>query len=292
VGNESAKHPPAELLAALCEPGSAKWPEPELLQHLARCPRCTGTYAGLVDMQLHDPRAHRIIDSWGVRFEPKRSASRAVSDLAAARRGLQRRRFQQLLAAASITVAVGTIFWRPFGRDRELVPTAAQRTALVQRLRLDSPGGMLYADAWLPLPQQGRGATPASEAALDMQRLVEAYKHEDPSPELAYWLVAGFLASNDSRNAHAFLNECIGRFPREARLQHLAGMLAYKESRLAEAEQHWRAALAMGSSASTLVDLAILKRERGFESEAQKLLQEVQTRFRGTEVAGYARGLD
>ena len=288
---EASEHPAPEVLAALAAPGSSALERDRLAGHLSRCDRCMGIYAEFVHMHLSrfadaevaHPPPHLI--QLGMAVASPRPASRA--------RGFQLLRLRRLGPALAISTVglAAVLIWRTAAPTRPPDLSMELRQVLAEQMRHDSQGGLLYSDALMPSDAGIRGPGNADAAQPDLEQLVQRYNRDAPSADVAYWLVSGFLATNQLRNADPYLRESLQRFPSDMRFQNLAAILAYKQDQPAAAESRLRAAVAADRSAVALVNLAIVRRQQGFQGEANALLQEVTTRFAGTAIAAYARSL-
>lgn len=284
--DESSEHPTPDELAQLAAPENDPPQLEQLVGHLSTCAHCMGIYAEFV-------RAHAAIAADPQVTRPSAELIQmgmAVATAAPARRGFQTRRrwLVPAMTLASALVVALVMILRPAAPPSAPSLSAGLHEALAVHVRHDSWGGLLYTDALMPQDAGIRGPTTPTAAQPDLQQLIELYNRDEGSADVAYWLVAGFLATNQVRSADPYLRESLQRFPSDTRFRVLAAILSYKRDELAAAEQHLRAAVLADRSSVALLDLAIVRRQQGFEGEADALLQEVQTRFQGTPIASYA----
>jgi hypothetical protein len=287
--DQSGDHPTPEQLATLAAPGSDPQARARLSGHLSCCAHCMGIYAEFVhaharfhgDPQVAQPEPELI--SLGMAVAAPTKPTRQTR--------LQRRWLAPALTISSAAAVALVMVWRATSPPSSPSLSVGLRETLAVQVRHDSRGGLLYSDSLMPQDAGIRGPAGASTAQPDLEQLVALYNRDEPSADVAYWLVTGFLATNQVRSADPYLRESLQRFPSDSRFQNLAAILSYKHDELDAAEQHLRMAVATERSAVALVNLAIVRRQQGFHGEAGALLQEVQTRFPATPIAGYARDL-
>jgi hypothetical protein len=137
--------------------------------------------------------------------------------------------------------------------------------------------------------------------ASSLKDLVEKFLGGSQSPDVAYWLVAGYLSSGDLRTASVYVTAARERFPKEPRLQILDAMTAYFRADFARSESLLRDVIHTGVDGPLAgiadVDLALVLRDQGRIAEARTLLLSVAERRdsgplaeRGRELAASLEG--
>lgn len=274
---EGDGHPAPELVAAWFE-GTLEVSEAAGLRaHLQTCPRCMGLYAEVAEMGL----SHR----WSDRLEavPEGLLQRA-KDLAASRsnghdsephrpRRPRHRMAGVILAAAAglIIVAAVALIVRWSGTRSE-DPDPRQLATIRAAVREASRTGMVLAAEVAAPAAALRGPVDGGDPSLSeaLNDLAQAYEAPGAGRETAYWLVAGMIAEGDPAAA-TILSDALERFPEDPRLQNLAAVLAYRESRLADAEAKLRRLLASHPRDEVaLFNLVVLLREQQRLDEADE----------------------
>ena len=285
VSFESQDHPAPEFWAALAR-NEMSGDEDALHLHLGLCRRCLAIYASFVeqglDTSLHAEMPPEAWVSQGLAVPQTTRASQP--------RGTPRRLWlAAAIPAMAAAIVVALLLFKTSPHEDLIPPTLT--AALVSELRADSQGSLLYADDLAPEPRGTRGTPDPGSASSSLDRLLELYEAHPSNPDIAAWLIAGYLATNQLRNADPFLRESLARYPEDPRFLNLAAILAYKRNSLGEAEADLRAAAARERNATVLVNLAVVRRQEGEESEAQALFKEVLTRFPDSPLQPYVREL-
>jgi len=281
---EPPNHPSALMWAALARGEIAEEEKNKYAQHLAQCRRCMAVYAEFVEQSLGEGYG-AVPTAWV-------DHALTIPQASVGKRSRPRRiNVKWAWGAVLASLLVLTMVLVTKSRTRDAIPDALQ-SALAADLRADSQGSLVYGDALPPEPRgvRGAGPNPSAETAR-LERLLEMYRERPRDPVIAYWLVSAYLANNELRNADAFLRESLSTYSSDSRFLNLAAILAYKENRLADAEGYLRTAMTMNRNATVLVNLALVRRQQGDETEAQSLLNEVQFRFPDSALSPYVRAL-
>jgi len=277
---EPPDHPSALTLASLAR---GEIPEPEkeaYANHLARCRRCMARYAEFVE-QVMGKHQDTVPPDWINRAQAVSQTARDSTDTRTLKPNLK---WVWGAALASGIVLVLLFFNR--GHTPDSVPVALRAT-LAAELRADAQGSLVYGDDLPPEPRGVRGSGADGNSSMD--ELLDIYRARPSDPVAAYWLVAGYLARNQLRNADPFLREALQTFPEDLRFLNLAAILAYKENRLEDAKANLQKAAAKDRSATVLVNLALVRRQQGDEKEAESLLNEALSRFPDSPLSAYIR---
>jgi hypothetical protein len=157
------------------------------------------------------------------------------------------------------------------------------------------PGGESYLDDDAPVFRSLRGSM-NDPLCAHLKGLLEEFDGGSPSPDLAYWAVAGYLASGDVRTASIYVARARERFPEDPRLQVLDGVVAYCDGDLPKAERLLRefvksspeesASGPRGDSLTAIaqLNLALVLRDQRNFSEAREILSGVRSRHAGTPI--------
>ena len=284
VSFETQDHPAPDLLAALAR-NETSGGEDALRLHLGLCRRCMAIYAGFVDQGL-DTSLHAQMppETW---VEQGLAVPHTTRSWQSGRTSRGRWLAAAIPAMAAIVVA---LFLSKESTHQDTIPPSL-KAALANELRADSQGSLLYADDLAPEPRGTRGTPDPGGASSSLDRLLELHRSHPSNPDVAAWLISGYLATNQIRNADPFLREALARYPDDARFLNLSAILAYKRNSLGEAEADLRKAAALERNAAVLVNLAVVRRQEGDEGEAQALFKEVITRFPDSPLQPYVREL-
>ncbi|HMB69520.1 MAG TPA: zf-HC2 domain-containing protein [bacterium] len=233
-------HPALEELAALAD-GAVQGAEAERLElHLSRCPRCLEAWAEAASVRAEsvaspeayapDPEAVKK----GITLVAGPPAHAPAPRPRAVRRVAGRAAFA--LGVLVVLVVGGKWSWEQVQWRRTIGPV---REAMAIA---SAPGSLWYPEAG------GRASSPAAtvrsgggelpvrlESSVDA--LFAAYREDAGSPELAYWLAAGLTVSGETNTARTILDAARLTSPGDVRLGVLDAILAYRESRLARAEE-------------------------------------------------------
>lgn len=158
------------------------------------------------------------------------------------------------------------------------------------------PGGESYLDDDAPVFRSLRGSMNDPFSA-HLKGLLSEFDGGSRSPDLAYWAVAGYLASGDVRTASIYVARARERFPQDPRLQVLDGVVAYCDGDLPKAERLLREFVKCspdeptsgprGDSLTAIaqMNLALVLRDQRNFSEAREILSGVRSRHAGTPIA-------
>jgi hypothetical protein len=150
------------------------------------------------------------------------------------------------------------------------------------------PGGESYLGGSGPVFRSLGGGLDDS-IAVPLKDLLEKFLAGSRSPDVAYWLVAGYLSSGDVRTASIYVAAARERFPDDRRLIVLEGVVAYFGRDLARSERllrdvvksHVSDPLADPLLAVAQLNLAIVLRDQGNLAEAREILRSVAQRHAG-----------
>jgi thioredoxin-like negative regulator of GroEL len=176
--------------------------------------------------------------------------------------------------------------------DREIPDALRSAVAQASALGMVLPVGEGVSDEEIPRYRAG-GASNGDALEGALARLSERYERRiSDDREVVCWLIAGYIASGKIATARAYVSQARVRYPEDPRLLVLAAVIAYRESDLASAEKHLRAALALDpDDAVAKLDLAILLLDLGNRLEAIEHLEAVRAQHADTMLGRRAMSL-
>ena len=277
---EPPDHPPALIWASLARGEIPERDKEAYANHLARCRRCMALYTEFVE-QVIGKHPDTVPPDW---INRAMAVPRPAGD--STKTQARKRPLKWAWGAVLAFGIVLAVFFLNRGHTPDSIP-ATLRSTLAAELRADSQGSLVYGDDLAPEPRGVRGSSPDENSGVE--ELLEIYRARPLDPEAAYWLVSAYLARNQLRNAGPYLREALQAFPGDPRFLNLAAILAYQENRLEDAETSLRQAAAKNRNATVLVNLALVRRQQGDETEAQSLLNEALSRFPDSPLSAYIR---
>jgi len=121
--------------------------------------------------------------------------------------------------------------------------------------------------------------------------LTRAYR-QNPNPDVAQWLISGYLATGEVESGRLYINDARLRFPGDSRFLVLDAIVAYRTNDMDRAENLLRAALdANPRDGAALLNLALVQYESGQWDSARRTLQMVRTEFAGSPLEARANTL-
>jgi Tfp pilus assembly protein PilF len=152
------------------------------------------------------------------------------------------------------------------------------------------PGTEDAAPASSPLYRSGFVAVDETIASA-LAQLTRAYR-DDANPEIAHWLISGFLATGELEQARLFAQDARLRFSEDARFLVLDAIVAYRSEEFDRAERLLQAALdAEPNNGAALLNLALVQYETGRVDSARRTLELVRTQFPGSPLNARAEAL-
>jgi Flp pilus assembly protein TadD len=110
-------------------------------------------------------------------------------------------------------------------------------------------------------------------------QLARAYR-EDAEPDVAHWLISGYLATGDVESAGIYAHDARVRFPDDSRFLVLDAIVAYRSSDMDRAERLLQTALGSDpNNGAALLNLALVQYETGRWDSARRTLELVRTQF-------------
>ncbi len=136
------------------------------------------------------------------------------------------------------------------------------------------------------------GIVPVDDAiASALSQLTRAYQ-KDANPEIAHWLISGYLATGDLEQARLFAQDARLRYSEDARFLVLDAIVAYRSEEFDRAERLLQAALeADPRNGAALLNLALVQYETGRTDSARRTLELVRSQFAGSPLEARAQTL-
>jgi tetratricopeptide (TPR) repeat protein len=201
-------------------------------------------------------------------------------------------------AVAVIAVVAAIAIWRP----EVLQPPRSEYSELFAPVRAAveeaSTGGSIV----LPGTESVAGETvtayragfvDADPAVTDaLHDLAEAYRDDRTSPEVAHWLISGFLAVGQLENARLYVEDARRRYPGDQRFVILEAIVAYRGNDMQRAERLLQLALQRDPfNGVALLNLGLVQYEQGQWDMARRTLESVRSRFAGSPLEARAATL-
>lgn len=298
----SDRHLSEEQVALLVEGGASESNLAWLREHLRMCPDCASAYT--------DALRYRAI------WEADASIFRASDELVALARSVPGlgtetaereplavpsfwRSWSPVLGGAALVVAVvaALTLWMP-GQLRhndgyaDLLPPL-QRAVGVASMEgsIVIPGG--EAAAGTTTPQYRAGTVVQDDIiAASLDRLADVYNNAPDNPDVAHWLVSGYLATGQLDNADLFVVDARRRFPSDIRFLVLEALIAYRLDDMDRAERLLQTAVAnYPAYGPALVNLGLVQYEQGQLESARRTFETVRVQFAGSPLEERANAL-
>jgi tetratricopeptide (TPR) repeat protein len=279
-----------EQLASLADDSLTGPDRGLLLEHLRSCPACHEVFRDTVRyraMLLSDASIFRapddaVRDARRIGESRRRTESRVLPGI---RWLLTPGALAGLAAAALIVTAVG--LWhsgfRPVKDDYRDVFQPLRQAALSASSEgsIVLPGTEDAAATSAPLYRTGRVEPDAAiQTALD--ELMRAYQNR-PDPDVAHWLISGYLATGDVDRASIYARDARLRFPEDTRFTVLDAIVAYRSDDMDRAERLLQSALETDpGNGAALLNLALVQYEMGQVASARRTLELVRAQFPGS----------
>lgn len=295
-----------EQLAALADDSMPEADRALLIEHVRSCNACHDSYLDAIRYRailLADASVFRAPDEMirlarAVANPAKRSAGYdAVERHPRAERRSRWFATPVLAGAAVAVIAIAAIaIWqsgvRNSGSRYEPYFSPLQQAAVSASVEgsIVLPGTEDAAATTSPLHRSGFVATDETIAAA-LAQLKRAYR-EDANPEVAHWLISGFLATGDLEQARLFAEDARLRFSDDARFLVLDAIVAYRSEEFDRAERLLQAALETDpQNGAALLNLALVQYETGQVDSARRTLELVRSQFPGSPLEARAQTL-
>lgn len=289
-----------EQLAALADHSMSETDRALLIEHVRSCNACHDTFLDTIRYRailLADASVFRAPDD-AIRV----ARSIATVEARANRRAVSQRRSGWFappalagFVAAGLALAAFAL-WQSgarLGADRYDLYMSPLRQAAVSASVSGSivlPGTEEIAAMASPLHRSGFVAADETISAA-LSQLTHAYR-DHANPEIAQWLISGYLATGALEQARLFAEDARLRFSDDARFLVLDAIVAYRSEELDRAERLLQAALeAEPQNGAALLNLALVQYELGRLESARQTLELVRSQFPGSPLEARAETL-
>ena len=290
-----------EQLAALADDSMPETDRALLIEHVRSCGICHETFLDTIRYRaivLADASVFRAPDS-AIRL----ARSIAKAGAKAGGRDVPSRRRPWFFAppalagfAAAAIALAGLGVWqsgfRLGGNRYDLYLSPLRQAALSASVQgsIVLPGTEEAAAMTSPLHRSGY--VPADETiASALSQLTRAYR-DDANPEIAQWLISGYLATGELEQARLFAEDARLRFSEDARFLVLDAIVAYRSGELERAERLLQTALETEpQNGAALLNLALVQYESGRLDSARRTLELVRSQFAGSPLEARAETL-
>jgi tetratricopeptide (TPR) repeat protein len=290
-----------EQLAALADDSMSEADRALLIEHVRSCNACHDSYLDAIRYRailLADATVFRAPDEM-VRLARSIAKPGASYDSVERHpRAEKRPRRWELFAglAAAVLTITSVALWqsgiRIGGNRYDLYISPLQQAAASASAEgsIVLPGTEEAASTTSTLHRSG--LVPVDETiASALSQLARAYR-DDANPEIAHWLISGFLATGDLEQASLFAQDARLRFSGDARFLVLDAIVAYRSEEFDRAERLLQAALdAEPQNGAALLNLALVQYETGRTESARRTLELVRSQFPGSALEARAETL-
>lgn len=275
-------HLTEEQLAVLVE-GSMDETELGLLrEHLRACPPCREAYGDTLRYRgiwVSDASALKAPENLVVRAR-RVATTRTRSERRSWRPGLV-----PALAAVAVIVS-GVSLWRAEFSSRDTGYVDLLRPVQVAVKNASSGGSIVIpgAETAATTAAYRSGFVPASEAIAEaLNNLTVMYRDGSATPDVAHWLISGFLATGDLETASVYANDARVRYPGDSRFLVLDALVAYRSRDMARAERLLQTVLRDDpQNGAAMINLGLVQYELGQWDLARRTFELARSRFAGS----------
>ncbi len=293
-------------IARLLDGRSGEIERAKVVTHLRTCRRCREVYwdsaaeigfiraGGAFSVGADDliERGMQVPAQVDATNQARRGAAGRTSE-----RGFRGRWRLPAVVAASVVVVVAVGLYT--GRVLQQSRLSQAESEILQPIRtavgdfsrageIVLPGGEAYVGESGPVFRSLNGGAGES-LTTSLKSLLEEFLTGSRSPDVAYWLVAGYLSSNNVRTASIYVAAARERFPGDPRLNVLDAVVAYFDRDYVRSERLLRDVVKSHThdplAAIAQVNLAIVVRDQGNIAEARDILRAVAQRHEGEPIA-------
>ena len=284
-----------DQIAALADDSMEEAQRAFLIEHLRQCEACHDEFQETVRYRcilLADATVFRAPDD-AVTMAKRISLDRHAGATAhRARRFAPRMGFA--LAAAAVLVAAAAVWHsgiRPGarGNDQWFEPLQNAAASASAEGSIILPG-VESTSITSPLHRSGFVEKNAAISSA-LTELARVYG-EHAEPDVAHWLISGFLATGDVESAGIYVRDARLQFPDDTRFLVLDAIVAYRSSEMDRAERLLQTALESDPrNGAALLNLALVQYEIGRWDSARRTLQMVRSQFPGSPLEARAATL-
>jgi tetratricopeptide (TPR) repeat protein len=293
-----------EQLAALADDSMSETDRALLTEHVRSCSTCYGAFLDTIRYRailLADASVFRAPDE-AIRLARSIAKAGAKAEAHEHSGASSRQRPWYLarpalagFAAATVALAAFGVWQSGLGRggnryDPYLSPLRQAALSASVEGSIVLPG--TEEAAAMTSAQHRSGYVPVDETiAAALSQLTRAYR-EDANPEVAQWLISGFLATGELEQARLFAEDARLRFSDDARFLVLDAIVAYRSGELDRAERLLQTALETEpQNGAALLNLALVQYESGRVDSARRTLEMVRSQFAGSPLEARAETL-
>jgi tetratricopeptide (TPR) repeat protein len=275
-----------EQLAALADESLGDSERAFLVDHVRACEACHAAYRETIRyraMVLADSSVFRAPDA--MMALARRIARPEPATRPAPRFRWFEPRLGAGLAVAAVVVIAGVAWYThhqsasPYGEWLPTLKQAAASASADGSIVLPGVEGVVAATT---AEHRTGFVQPDETIASALSGLTDAYRR-NPEPDVAHWLISGYLATGDVDTGRLYIQDARLRFPDDTRFVVLDAIVAYRSSDMARAENLLRAALESNPhDGAALLNLALVQYESGQWDSARRTLQLVRSQFAGS----------
>jgi Flp pilus assembly protein TadD len=200
-------------------------------------------------------------------------------------------------AAAALVLITALAVWQPGQMKHDsayadLLPPLQQAVAIASMQgSILIPGGEASASTTSPMHRAGNVAQ-NEIIASSLNRLSGVYYENPGNPDIAHWLISGYLATGQLDNADLFVVDARRRFPSDIRFLVLEALIAYRLDDMDRAERMLQTAVAnYPAYGPALVNLGLVQYEQGQLESARRTFETVRVQFAGSPLEERANAL-
>jgi tetratricopeptide (TPR) repeat protein len=200
-------------------------------------------------------------------------------------------------AAVAVVVVAALMIWSVDRLERDsayadLLPPLQQAVAVASMQgSILIPGGEAAASTTSPMHRAGIVAQDEIITA-SLERLSSIYRESPGNPDVAHWLISGYLATGQLDNAELFVEDARRQFPSDIRFLVLEALVAYRLNDMNRAERLLQTAVHTDPAyGPALVNLGLVQYERGQWDSARRVFETVRTQFAGSPLEARANAL-
>jgi tetratricopeptide (TPR) repeat protein len=297
---KSEWHLSEEQLALLADGGGGESDSAWLREHLRMCPECASAYTDVLRYRAvwnADPSVFRASDDLVAlaRRVPDRGAVSARREPLAVP-SFWRSWAPVLGSAAVVLVLIATwVIWQPQLQHNtgyaDVLPPVQHAVELASMEgSIVIPGGESVEST---SPQYRAGFVAQNEIITSsLDRLAAVYHDSPHNPDVAHWLISGYLATGQLDNADLFVVDARRRFPKDIRFLVLEALIAYRLKDMIRAERLLQTAVTTNPTyGPALVNLGLVQYENGQWESARRTFETVRVQFKGSPLEQRANAL-
>lgn len=287
------------FLENLCSGAEAE----RIAKHLQECKECFALYqdsARYRSMWEADPEVFKCSPEL-VALGEKVAGGKTLDRRVPRKRWMDifRRRLLLWPAALAIVVLAAGAMW--FGQDRVqhefqldsdvTAPVQAAIEEMSARGPIVLPGGEGALDE--KTENRRSGSIAQNDSLLhSLDDLFRAYHGGKTGRDVLYWLVSGYLASEQVNLARDYGRKALEKYPEDDAIVTLAALVAYRLNDPARSKSYLHRVINRSpDDAVALINLGVVYKEDGDEERALEILQEIRDEYTGQPIGNRAESL-